>query len=149
MFFKARLKKFIDPEHLYESADRVRSSLAKGEPISNLMGLSFETLETLYSAGYKDFQNKSYQQAKKVFALLTFLAPQIKKYWSALGATVVALKDYNEGVKIYELLTQLDKKDPEAHYFMAFCLFKLGRTQEGQQALQRADILKVEAKRHE
>ncbi len=125
-------------------ADALFQGIESGISIQELLNISSERLEDLYTFGYQHFQHQEYEKAQRTFALLTFLGATIPKYWWALGGVQVALNDFSSAKETYKILTLLEPENPQAYFFLSFCKQQLGERKEAEEDFQKARRLKEE-----
>jgi len=138
------LSQLLDLSNIESQSKEFEKYLEQGGTVRELLRLPKSYLEKLYASGYLKFQNKDYRPACQLFALLTFLAPDEKKYWKSLGAAHVCLEEYRAAIESYSTLALLDPQNPEPHFFIAFCQKKLGGKKEAIDSLDRANKMRQE-----
>ena len=103
----------------------------------NKQNLSAEELETLYAVGYNYFQYGKYQEAVKIFQLLTMVSPTTGYYWRALGAVNQQIKDYRRAITAYNVAAEYDYYDLISRIYVAECHFLSGDKKAGIKALEK------------
>lgn len=94
------------------------------------MGFSNETIEYIYSYGYRLYNNGNYKKAADVFAMLLVLDPTDSRFPLALGACNHRLKNWAEAVQNYYLAGVLEATSPLPFYYIFDCYIQNNFLQE-------------------
>ena len=109
------------------------------------IGLSPESVETLYELAYRLYEGGKYEDSEKAFRFLTSVAAFDKKNWMGLGASLQMQKAYEQAIQAYMIASILDPAEAMVHLHIADCLFAQGKAQEALRALNTAESI---AKKH-
>ena len=113
---------------------------ANGRTYQDFTQLTEESMEVIYMAGYNQYNAGRYQDAEKIFQLLSVLNHFENKYWMALGASREMQKKYEEALKAYTYLGLQDLHAPVAPFHAAKCFIAIGKVAEAESALRAAFI---------
>lgn len=94
-----------------------------------------EDISLLYSLGYGLYEKGDYKDAKTVFQRLVLARPQEKKYWMGLGAALQMVKDYDEALTSWAMVSLINDEDPLPHFHAAECYLSLKRFDEATKAI--------------
>lgn len=116
--------------------------IGKGYTIADLMQISPDRMEALYSLAYQNYVTKNYEDALKVFKVLVLYDQSEQKYTMGLAATEQDMGDYVKAANTYSLAClQTGLKDPEPMYFAAICLLKAGQKEDAIVALKSLETM--------
>jgi type III secretion system low calcium response chaperone LcrH/SycD len=116
--------------------------IEKGYTIADLMHISPDRMEALYSLAYQNYVTKNYEDALKVFKVLVLYDQSEQKYTMGLAATEQDMGDYVKAANTYSLAClQTGLKDPEPMYFAAICLLKAGQKEDAVVALKSLETM--------
>lgn len=125
-----------------EFIKKYASLIESGYTIADLMGITEDQMEALYSVAYQNFVTKNYEDAAKVFKVLVLYDQTEQKYTMGLAATLQELGQYEKAADIYATAcVQSGLKDPEPMYFSGICLLKAGKRSEAIAAFQSLDSM--------
>jgi type III secretion system low calcium response chaperone LcrH/SycD len=94
--------------------------------VKDMLGISEESIESLYSQAYLLYNTGRYRDAIQVFRLLTMLNPMESKYTMGLAASLHMLKEYKGSAAMYTLVSILDPENPIPHYHASDCYIQMG-----------------------
>ena len=123
-----------NPE-LENIAEAIEKVFVKGETLKDLRGLDDAQMEMIYSLGFGFYQSGRYEDAEKVFQLLTLLDYSEVKYWLGMGAVQQALRKFDQAVKSYAMGMMIDMHEPRLAYHAAECYLALGDKENAASAL--------------
>ena len=109
--------------------------LAAGATLGDLRGLDETHYETIYAAGYAQYNAGRYDQAEKVFQFLTINNPYDRRFAIALGSVKQVKGDYREAIDYYAMASVMDMMDPVPLFHSAECLAALGQVDDAIEAL--------------
>ena len=104
----------------------VLGALQKGHTIGDLMDLSQNDIESLYTTGYNYYEAKQFDKALTTFQLLCLMDHVDKRFYMGLGASRQMLGQYKEALEAYGYVVMLDIDDPVPLYHLAECHLALG-----------------------
>ncbi|MBQ3683914.1 SycD/LcrH family type III secretion system chaperone [Succinimonas sp.] len=131
-----------DDEAAEEFVKHFAEFIEKGYTIADLMNISPERMEALYSLAYQNYVTKNYEDALKVFKVLVLYDQSEQKYTMGLAATEQDMGDYVKAANTYSLAClQSGLKDPEPMYFAAICLLKAGQKEDAVVALKSLETM--------
>lgn len=97
--------------------------------------LTPDSMEVIYLVAYNHYTAGKYEEAEKVFRLLTTLNHFERKYWKGLAAAREALKQFEPALQCYGYLGMMDGNDPYPALQAAKCLLALGRPKDAESGL--------------
>lgn len=93
-----------------------------------LMGISDETLNSIYLLGRTLVEEKSFDNALNVFHALCFFNPWVGEYWLGLGICLFHLNEYDQALEILNMAQILQPDKAAAFIYSAFCHLKLNQS---------------------
>ncbi|MCF7729835.1 MAG: SycD/LcrH family type III secretion system chaperone [Chthoniobacterales bacterium] len=93
-------------------ADKVYSVFKNGTPLYKVCGISKQKMENLYAAAYNLYSAEKYQEAGKIFQIITLYNYTDKKSWLGAAGSAEMLKKYDKAILAYVIAARLDKFDP-------------------------------------
>jgi type III secretion system low calcium response chaperone LcrH/SycD len=125
-----------------EFIKKYASLIDSGYTIADLMGITEEQMEALYSLAYQNYVTKNYEDALKVFRVLVLYDQTEQKFTMGLAATYQELGQYEKAAEIYATsCVQSGLKDPEPMYFSGICLLKAGKRSDAIAAFKSLDSM--------
>jgi secretion system chaperone SscA len=103
---------------------------ANGRTFRDFTQLTPQSMEVIYMVAFNQYNGGRYDEAEKVFRLLSTLNHFEPKYWMGLGASREMQKKYAEALKAYSFLTVLDMRNPVPAFHGAKCFLAMGKTEE-------------------
>jgi type III secretion system low calcium response chaperone LcrH/SycD len=100
--------------------------MANGETLQEILGVSDETLRSLYTLSRYLYEHQHYEEACGAFYLLSLLSPSYPTFWMGLGNCEYLLERYQEALSAYAFASQVDPSDPSPHILIARCHLALG-----------------------
>lgn len=97
--------------------------------------LTPDSMEVIYLVAYNHYNAGKYEDAEKVFRLLTTLNHFERKYWKGLAAARESLKQFEPALQCYGYLGMMDPYDPYPAFKAAQCLLALGRPKDAESGL--------------
>lgn len=95
-----------------------------------LTGMTPELSEQMYTLAYHSYQSGKYEEAAKIFKVLTLLDHYEVKYFLGLGACWQGLEEYQLAIDVYSCISYIDIKEPRAPFHAAQCYMKLNETEK-------------------
>ncbi len=123
---------FESPEEWQEFFEKFG---ANGRTFQDFTNLTPESMEVIYLLAYNQYNGGKYDEAEKIFQLLSVLNHFDRRFWLGLGASREMQKKYDNAIKAYGYLAILDIYDPLPSFHCAKCFLALGRSEEAQAAL--------------
>lgn len=111
---------------------------ANGRTFQDFTELTPQSMEVIYMVAFNHYNAGKYDDAEKVFQLLSMLNHFEKKYWKGLGASREAQGKFELALQAYGYLGLLDIKDPYPPLHAAKCLLGLNKIKEAESALRAA-----------
>lgn len=91
----------------------------------NLLGLSDNMVEGIYSQAYRLYNTGRYNDAAELFRLLIMMNPVEAKYTLGLAACYHMTKDYSDAVGVYAICATLDPDSPLPYYHSSDCYIQM------------------------
>lgn len=92
-----------------------------------LLGISKETLLTIYEIALVCFDRNEMTQAKSLLKLLLVFAPTIPSYWNALGFFYQKEKDLEAALQHYLFSEQVDPDHLETYFYISRCYLAMNQ----------------------
>ncbi|MBB5037710.1 SycD/LcrH family type III secretion system chaperone [Prosthecobacter dejongeii] len=108
---------------------------ANGRTYQDFTNLTPQSMEVIYMVGYNQYNAGKYDEAERIFQLLSILNHFDRRFWTGLGACREQQKKYEEAIKAYGFLTMLDMEDPQPPLLMAKCYIAQGKVSDAEGAL--------------
>lgn len=112
------------------------STVRQGGTVKNLVGITADECEALYTVGHNLYEQGRYNQAFKVFSMLVICDHLNDKYFMALAKTSQMLELYDAALQNYTTVAVMRLDDPAPFFHSAECLIALSRMEEAQEALE-------------
>ncbi len=122
-------------QEIEQAVQEMAVMLAAGGTLGDLRGLDESHYETIYAAGYAQYNAGRYDQAEKVFQFLTINNPYDRRFAMALGSVKQVKGDYREAIGYYGMASVMDMMDPVPLFHSAECLAALGQIDDAIEAL--------------
>lgn len=120
--------------------ETVRNCLKVGELLSqgktrikDILQISDQHMEMLYMVACNFYQRNKIEKANKIFTTLCTYDPLGVKYWEGLGLTCKMLKQYNEAIAAYYMLTQLHALKISYYLDLADCFIRINQIEGAKQ----------------
>lgn len=94
-----------------------------------------EDISLLYSLAYSLYEKGEYLDARVIFQRLVFARPYEKKYWMGLGASEQMLREFDDALNSWSMVSSLDTLDPLSDFHAAECYLSLKKLSEMKRAL--------------
>ncbi len=107
-----------------------------GRTFQDFTNLTPQSMEVIYMVAYNQYNAGRYDEAEKLFQLLSVLNHFDKRFWIGLGSSREMQKKYAEAVKAYSYLAVLDLRDPLPPLLSAKCFLGAGQVKDAESALQ-------------
>ncbi|WP_263080203.1 SycD/LcrH family type III secretion system chaperone [Endozoicomonas sp. Mp262] len=115
--------------------------LAGGGCLKELRGLNQEKMNTIYRVAYSHYCAGRYGDALTLFHYLSLMDHHAHTYLLGLGATLMALKQFDRAFMVFEQAESIDKKDPRAHICKVQCLIEFNNFEKASDFLKKAEFL--------
>lgn len=120
----------------HSDAEEIKDLFLKNaRTFQDFTALTPDSMEIIYLVAYNHYNAGKYEDAEKVFRLLTTLNHFERKYWKGLGAARESMKQFEPALQCYGYLGMMDVNDPYPAFKAAQCLLALGRAKEGESGL--------------
>lgn len=100
--------------------------------------MSDETARDFYTLGFSLYQAGSFEEASRVFQVLSIQKPLEYKHWFGLASSLQERKEYEKALPAWAMAAVLDQSLPYPHFHAAECAFSLDRKEEAKAALESA-----------
>lgn len=94
--------------------------------IKDIIGLSDESAESIYSQAYLLYNTGKYNDAAELFRLLIMLNATEPKYIMGLAACFHMMKEYDGAASAYSLVSIVDAENPIPYFHSSDCYIQLG-----------------------
>jgi len=121
---------------------------ANGRTFRDFTQLTPESMEAIYMIAYNQYNGGKYEDAERIFQLLSFLDHFDERYWLGLGASRERLKKYDEAIKAFTFLNVLNMDNPQPALLIAKCHIAAGKSEDAQGALHACVYLSGEKPEH-
>lgn len=128
------VKMHIDEEKLKKALRKIGKKM-EGSNHMETSQFTEEDVSLLYSLGYGLYEKCDYKNARTVFQRLVFARPYEIKYWTGLGAAQQMVKDFDDALTSWAMVSLLNDKDPLPHFHAAECYLSLKQFDEASKAL--------------
>ncbi|TDU70717.1 type III secretion system low calcium response chaperone LcrH/SycD [Prosthecobacter fusiformis] len=108
---------------------------ANGRTYQDFTNLTPQSMEVIYMVGYNQYNAGKYDEAERIFQLLSVLNHFERRYWTGLAASRELQKKYDLAIKAYGYLAMLDMEDPLPPLMMAKCFLAAGKVADAEGAL--------------
>lgn len=110
-------------EKLQKGLDLVADNLSHSPMEAS--GISEEAMKAFTQVALNLFENKEYEKAGQVYFFLAFLDPAEKAYPMGIATTDYFTYRYEEGIKNYQRVIEIDNQDFSCYLYMAHCYLEL------------------------
>lgn len=107
-----------------------------GRTFQDFTNLTPQSMEVIYMVAFNQYNAGKYEEAEKIFQLLSVLNHFDRRYWTGLGASREMQKKFDDAIKAYAYLAVLDLEDPLPALLCAKCYLTAGRVKDAEDALQ-------------
>lgn len=94
--------------------------------IKDIIGLSDESAESIYSQAYLLYNTGKYKDAAELFRLLIMLNATEPKYTMGLAACFHMMKEYEGAASAYSLVSIVDAENPIPYFHASDCYIQMG-----------------------
>lgn len=119
----------MDAKVVAESQELIAELMSKtvlsGIRPKTALRLSDEVMEGIYGYAYNLYNRGLYSEAANIFRLLMMLDYSENKYMMGLGACLHMLKEYENAIGVYTMVSLMGDQNPLPHYHCADCYLKL------------------------
>ena len=123
--------------------------VASGKPLKEVLQLSDDVVEMVYTHAYFLYQSAKYQQASHVFWILNALSPDDVRFYIGIAACHHQQKKYLEAATVYILASVIDLDDPMPHYYLSDCQIEMGLFELAKESLQQVIDRGMKKKEHQ
>lgn len=100
-----------------EEVDDFASQMESVNFLADFLGLTEKTMKGFYRVGYRKYEDKNFDEASKVFFVLTAFNPLVFDYWLACGLANHQMKSHEMALKCYANATFLDPTKPLPRWY--------------------------------
>ena len=119
-----------------------------GRTFQDLTSLTPQSMEVIYMVAFNHYNAGKYEDAERIFQLLSVLNHFDKRFWTGLGASREMQKKYDEALKAYTYLAVLELRDPLPPLLAAKCYMAMGKAKDAEGALHACIFNAGEAPQH-
>lgn len=112
--------------------------LSQSKSIKDVLGVSDDSVEGIYSQAYLLYNSGRYKDATEVFRLLIMLNSTEPKYLMGLAACLHMMKEYQNAAASYNLVATIDPNNPIPFFHASDCYFQVGDKLTGAAMLEMA-----------
>ena len=124
----------IDEEKLKKALRKINKNV-EGSNHMETSQFTEEDVSLLYSLGYGLYEKGDYKDARTVFQRLVFARPHGIKYWMGLGAAQQMVKDFDDALTSWAMVSLINDNDPLPHFHAAECYLSLKQYDEATKAI--------------
>ncbi len=106
--------------------EQMKAFLDKGGVLHELLDVSADELESIYSVAYNLYQSNRLDDAEKLFQLLVTYNHYEIKYYLGLGGCRQGKEMYKEAADTYSMAVLFDVEDPRLPFHAGECHLALG-----------------------
>lgn len=107
--------------HKPEALKSIEENVLSGSSLREQLGISDDTMQTLYQGARTIFDKGCYVDAAKAFFALCNLEPAVSSYWIGLGHANFQNREYSDAVDAYSMLSMCSPNDAMPHIWAANC----------------------------
>jgi len=137
-------KQGVKKEEISRSIELIDDYIESGKPLKDLLQISDNTIEIIYTSAYTLYQNARYDEAIRQFYFLTLLTPWAAKFHMGVAACLHHQKNYPDAIRIYILVIALDPTNPFPHFYLHDCQLELGFIPAAKASLRQVISLGIE-----
>lgn len=115
--------------------EEIMGRLEKGETLQQIVGVSDETLEEIYTLAHGYYTRGQYEESTNLFLLLVGSAPRVYKYVLGLAASHHQQKSYENAAAGFFLALHLEPENPIPAYYITDCLLKQNFFEEAEECV--------------
>lgn len=117
------------------SVKEADTTLPVFETMQDFLKISNQSLDTMYSMGYKLFQDNEIKKALSVFSLLANINNYVYEYWLAIGICYMQEKDYLRALHAFSMASLIDLPQAAPHLYSANIYLISGERELAQETL--------------
>ncbi len=134
----------VKKEEIPRSIEIIDQFFETGKPLKDVLEISDSTIETMYARAYSLYQSAKYDEAIRLFYILTLLAPWVVKFHMGVAACLHQQKNYTDAIRIYILVIALDPTNPIPVFHLHDCQLGLGFIPAAKASLRKVINLGIE-----
>lgn len=129
--------------HLLQDLDSLgnRIDLVSAQTVQEFLGLSHDSVLSLYQIGERFFLEKEYEKSYAIFRLVLQLNPTISDYWTALAFTQEKKELRQEALDSLAFAILLNPEDPRPRYLTGKLCVELGQIKDAKTELEALEHL--------
>lgn len=110
-----------------EGLDDMRAAIAKGATLSDVLGISQESMESGYALAYNLYVSGNYPDAETMFRGLCLYDGNDARFWMGLAGCLQARGEYALAIDTYGMASVAGAlQDPAPLYYGGLCYLKMG-----------------------
>lgn len=131
-----------------ERVEAIMDALSTGSSIGDIIGITQEQMDVLYTIAYGAYQAKNYQDAETLFQALCLYQHMDERYWMGLAGSRQGLENYKGAIEAYEMAGLAGSLgDPTPFLYAGICYMKLGDKESARVAFLSTEALCQEGNR--
>lgn len=127
-----------DADRIYDHFTRLAGTVRQGGTIGQMLDITPDECEALYTVGHNLYQQARYSEAFKIFSRLVTYDHLNDRYLMALAGSAQLLGRYDDALHYYATVTLMRLDDPTPLFHCAECLFAMTRLNEAIETLELA-----------
>lgn len=121
------LKGTLSPKEFKLQEEALVKIVEEGVPVYEVVGLSKESLEYMYSYAYNQYNGGKYDEARNTFFMLDFLNPDDIRFKYSIAACCHMKKELYEAIGMYMKCSLIDPSNPVYFWHIADCYKQLNK----------------------
>lgn len=118
-----------------------RKCLAEGGTLADVRGFTDDEMEAVYSFAHNAYQQRRYQDAKRLFYFLAENDHTESRFWMGLGASHQMTGEYEQALTAYGVAAVLDATNPQPPLRACECFLMLRDWNAGRKALDAVGLI--------
>lgn len=114
----------------------ILEGLREGATLSDLKGVSRDTLEGVYAVAHRYYQNGQLEEAEAFFRFLCLYDFYNADYALGMGAVLHLKREYEKAIGMYAVAQVLDVTDDRAMFHVGQCHLALGRLRKARECFE-------------
>lgn len=125
-----------DTDQIHERFTELAGTIRQGGTIGQMLNITPDECEALYTVGHNLYQQARYSEAFKVFSRLVMYDHLNDRYLMALAGAAQLLERYEDALHNYATVTLMRLDDPTPIFHSAECLIAMSRLDEAVETLE-------------
>ena len=115
--------------------------LTEGATLADLRGYDDDEIEAVYQFAHNAYQQRRYEDARKLFQFLAGNDHTESRFWMGLAASYQMTGEYEQAVTAYGVAALLDATDPRAPLHACECYVAMRDLESGRKALDAVGLI--------